>query len=46
MPQDTVTNLCFGGPDLSTLYVTAGSTIFRLEAGIRGHHVYRPGPLP
>ena len=42
VPQDTVTNLCFGGPDLSTLFVTAGNTLFRLNAGVRGHHVYRP----
>jgi gluconolactonase len=42
IPQDTVTNLCFGGPALSTLYVTAGNTLFRVEAGVRGHHVYQP----
>jgi gluconolactonase len=42
MPQDTVTNLCFSGPDFSMLYVTAGNTLFRLSVGIRGHHVYRP----
>jgi gluconolactonase len=42
MPQDTVTNLCFGGPDFSTLFVTAGNTLFQVPVGVRGHHVYRP----
>jgi gluconolactonase len=42
IPQDTVTNLCFGGPELSTLFVTAGNTLFRCEVGVRGHHVYAP----
>jgi gluconolactonase len=42
MPQDTVTNLCFGGPDLTILYVTAGNTLFHVPAGVRGHHVFRP----
>jgi gluconolactonase len=46
MPQDTVTNLCFGGPDLTTLYVTAGNTLFRVPVGVRGHHVFRPGSAP
>ncbi|MBS7706049.1 SMP-30/gluconolactonase/LRE family protein [Chelatococcus asaccharovorans] len=37
VPEDTVTNTCFGGPDRRTLFVTAGKTIYRLrteEAGL------------
>lgn len=34
--EDTVTNLAFGGPDLKTLYVTAGKTLFAVEVAIPG----------
>lgn len=34
--EDTITNAAFAGPDLSTLYVTAGKTLFRMETGARG----------
>jgi hypothetical protein len=27
---------------MTTVYVTAGNTLFRFEAGVRGYHVYRP----
>ncbi|HAK54740.1 MAG: SMP-30/gluconolactonase/LRE family protein [Vicinamibacterales bacterium] len=36
IPEDTVTNVAFGGPDLSTLYVTAGKTLFRVETDVTG----------
>ena len=36
IPEDTVTNAAFGGPDLQTLYVTAGKTLFRLRTDIKG----------
>ncbi len=36
IPEDTITNCCFGGPDLKTLYVTAGKTLFRFQAQIAG----------
>lgn len=29
IPEDTITNCTFGGPDLKTLYVTAGKTLFK-----------------
>jgi gluconolactonase len=35
-PQDTITNLAFGGPDLKTLYVTAGDTLFRVRTKVAG----------
>ena len=36
IPEDTVTNAAFGGPDLQTLYVTAGKTLFRIRTDITG----------
>ncbi len=36
IPEDTLTNCTFGGPDLRTLYVTAGKTLFRLQRPIAG----------
>lgn len=36
IPEDSVTNLAFGGEDMRTLYVTAGKTLFSLR-------VDRPG---
>jgi gluconolactonase len=37
VPSDRPTNCTFGGPQLSTLYVTAGSgDVFRVETGRRG----------
>jgi gluconolactonase len=44
MPQDVVTNLCFGGPDFRTLFVTAGNTLFQVPVEVRGYHVYAPEP--
>jgi gluconolactonase len=29
VPEDTITNVAFGGPDLKTLYITAGKTLFK-----------------
>jgi gluconolactonase len=34
--EDTVTNCGFGGPDMKTLYVTAGKTLFRIHTKIAG----------
>lgn len=39
IPKDEVTNCAFGGPDLRTLYITAGSTLWSLP-------VEAPGFLP
>ena len=36
IPEDTVTNCAFGGDDLQTLYVTAGKTLYKFRADIRG----------
>ncbi|MCM3870452.1 MAG: SMP-30/gluconolactonase/LRE family protein [Pyrinomonadaceae bacterium] len=36
IPEDLVTNCAFGGPDLKTLYVTAGKTLFKVRNQIAG----------
>ncbi len=36
IPEDTITNCAFGGPDLKTLYVTAGKTLFRVRVPNEG----------
>ena len=36
IPEDTITNAAFGGPDMRTLYVTAGKTLFRIRTEITG----------
>ena len=36
IPEDTITNTAFGGPDLKTLYVTAGKTLFRISNDVAG----------
>lgn len=36
IPEDTITNATFAGPDLKTLYVTAGKTLFRIETDVAG----------
>ena len=36
IPEDTITNAAFGGPDLRTLYVTAGKTLFSFRTDIDG----------
>jgi gluconolactonase len=38
IPEDTLTNCAFGGPDLKTLYVTAGKTLFRFRTKVAGTH--------
>lgn len=47
IPEDVITNCCFGGPDLRTLYVTAGKTLFSIRMRTPGYHVYPEwfGPL-
>ena len=41
-PEDTVTNCTFGGDDLQTLYVTAGTKIVAIPTRIPGKASYRP----
>ena len=36
IPEDLITNVAFGGPDMKTLYVTAGKTLFRVRTEIAG----------
>jgi gluconolactonase len=36
IPEDYVTNTAFGGPDMKTLYVTAGKTIYSVRTDIAG----------
>ena len=36
VPEDYITNTAFGGPDMKTLYVTAGKTLYRLQNDIAG----------
>lgn len=40
IPEDAITNLAFGGPDLRTLYVVAGKTLFSIRVNVAGHLVY------
>ena len=40
VPEDLITNLAFGGPDLKTLYVTAGKTLYRFPVNVSGYAVY------
>lgn len=34
--EDTVTNVAFGGPDLKTLYITAGKTLYQMRTEVAG----------
>jgi gluconolactonase len=36
IPEDTLTNTSFGGPDMRTLYVTAGKTLYSVRTEIPG----------
>ncbi len=36
IPEDTITNTAFGGPDMKTLYVTAGKTVYRIRMDVAG----------
>jgi len=36
IPEDTITNCGFGGPDMKTLYVTAGKTLFKIANDVPG----------
>jgi gluconolactonase len=40
VPEDAVTNCTFGGPDLKTLYITAGKNLYRVRMQRRGYLVY------
>ena len=36
IPEDFITNNAFGGPDMKTLYVTAGKTLFKIRTDVAG----------
>jgi gluconolactonase len=36
IPEDFITNNAFGGPDMKTLYVTAGKTLYKVRSDIAG----------
>jgi gluconolactonase len=36
VPEDTITNCAFGGPDMKTLYVTAGKTLWKFQSEVAG----------
>ena len=36
IPEDFITNNAFGGPDMKTLYVTAGKTLYKIKTDIAG----------
>jgi gluconolactonase len=40
VPEDLITNCCFGGPDWCTLYVTAGRTLYATRVEVPGFHAY------
>jgi gluconolactonase len=40
VPDDLITNCCFGDDDLRTLYITAGRTLFRARVGTPGYHAF------
>ncbi|HEY0983498.1 SMP-30/gluconolactonase/LRE family protein [Schlesneria sp.] len=39
--EDIVTNCTWGGPDLKTLYVTAGKTVYQIQVEVPGWVVHR-----
>jgi gluconolactonase len=41
IPEDVITNVTFGGPDLKTLYIAAGKTLFQVRVTIPGWVVHR-----
>ncbi len=38
--EDCLTNLAFGGPDLKTLYIVSGKSLFSIQVTVAGHLVY------
>jgi gluconolactonase len=34
--EDTITNCAFGGPDMKTLYITAGKTLYQVRVDVPG----------
>jgi gluconolactonase len=40
IPEDLCTNLAFGGPNRTDLYVTSGKTIFKIPLAVAGHALF------
>jgi gluconolactonase len=40
--EDYVTNLTFGGPERKTLFITAGTSIYKIAVTVSGYAVYPP----
>jgi gluconolactonase len=36
VPEDYITNTAFGGPDMKTLYITAGKTLYTMQNDVAG----------
>jgi gluconolactonase len=36
IPEDFITNNAFGGPDMKTLYITAGKTLYKMRTDVAG----------
>ena len=46
IPEDLITNLAFGGPQRSTLFVTAGKTLYQLPVKVAGYALSDNRPPP
>jgi gluconolactonase len=42
IPEDYVTNLAFGGPERKTLYITAGTSIYKIPVAVSGYAAFPP----
>ena len=40
VPEDMVTNCCFGGSDMKTLYITAGKTLWQVRTKVAGYGLW------
>ena len=40
VPEDMVTNCCFGGSDMKTLYITAGKTLWQVRTKVQGYALW------
>ncbi|MBY0526886.1 MAG: SMP-30/gluconolactonase/LRE family protein [Gemmataceae bacterium] len=40
--EDLITNCAFGGPELKTLFVTAGKTVYKFPVNVSGYSVFPP----
>jgi gluconolactonase len=40
VPEDMITNCCFGGSDMKTLYITAGKTLWQVRTKVAGYALW------